>query len=348
MIRAKGIVFDTGFLYGGGSSRERFDPIIVARELGIIHDDLHCSAVRVTGGDPARLETAAELAAAAELEVWFSPFTADQTTDELLELLRDCADRAERLRREGAAVVFVAGGEISLMTKGFLPGETLTERLALLETPQELRAVVAQVPARVNAFLSTAVANARSRFGGKITYASVGQLERVDWTPFDVVSLDSYRSAEVADRYREGIRAFVAEWRGRGKPVAITEFGCTTHRGAADKGARGGNIVVWDGPRPVGLDGEYVRSEAEQAAYVRELVDLFAAEGVDSTFAFTFASYALPHRAAPRDDLDLASYGVVKVLEDGGGATYPGMPWEPKEAFYALADAYSGDHGQAK
>jgi hypothetical protein len=341
-MRGKGIVYDTGFLYGGGSSREHFDPSIVARELQIIRDDLHCNAVRVTGGDPTRLQTAAELAAAAGLEVWFSPFTGDQTPDELLKLLRDCAERAERLRQQGAAVVFVTGGEIALMTKGFLPGDTLPERLALLESPQQLRAAIPQVPSRINAFLSTAIAEVRSRFGGKLTYASVGHLERVEWTSFDFVSLDSYRSAEVADRYREGIRALVSEWRQRGKPVAITEFGCTTHRGAADKGARGSNIVQWDGATPVRLDGEYVRDEAEQAVYLRELVNLFDAEGVDSAFAFTFASYQLPHRAGPREDLDMASYGVVKVFADRGAEAYPDMPWEPKQGFYALADAYRG------
>jgi hypothetical protein len=28
----------------------------------------------------------------------------------------------------------------------------------------------------------------------------------------------------------------------------------------------------------------------------------------------------------PREDLDLASYGIVKVLEDGHGEAYPDMP----------------------
>jgi hypothetical protein len=52
-----------------------------------------------------------------------------------------------------------------------------------------------------------------------------------------------YRSREVAGRFRAGIRALVAG----GKPVAITEFGCATHHGAADQGARGGMIVEWNG-----------------------------------------------------------------------------------------------------
>jgi hypothetical protein len=58
---------------------------------------------------------------------------------------------------------------------------------------------------------------------------------------------------------------------------------------------------------------------------------------VDSTFVFTFANYALPHRDGPREDLDIASYGIVKVLENRPGDTYPDMAWEPKAAFTAVA-----------
>jgi hypothetical protein len=162
--------------------------------------------------------------------------------------------------------------------------------------------------------------------------------EGVDWTPFDIIAVDLYRSVEVADRFAAGVRSLVA----RGKPVAITEFGCATYRGAADKGARGGFIIEWDNDTvtPIRLDGDYIRDEGEQAAHLRDLLAIFDAEGVDTVLAFTFASYNLPHRGAPRDDLDLASYGVVKVLEDRRGQTYPDMAWEPKAAFAALADYY--------
>ncbi len=175
----------------------------------------------------------------------------------------------------------------------------------------------------------------RQRFGGKLTYASLW-FERVDWTRFDFISVDAYRSTEIADQYRAAVRSLVAQ----GVPVAITEFGCTTHRGAADRGGRGSMIVEWNGANPIRLDGEYIRDEAEQAAHLRELLDLFDAERVDTAFANTFASYHLPHRGDPRADLDMASFGVVKVLEDRRGDTYPDMPWEPKRAFSALADRY--------
>ncbi len=56
-------------------------------------------------------------------------------------------------------------------------------------------------------------------------------------------------------------------------------------------------------------------------------------------------STQLPHRPdrGPRDDLDMASYGIVKVLESGRGETYPDTRWEPKAAFAAIADFYRAD-----
>lgn len=336
-MRARGITYDTGFIHGE-ISRQSFDVGVVRRELTIIRDDLHCNAVRVLGGDPDRLETAATIAAELGLEVWFSPFVCDLTEAEMLDLLRDCAERAEGVRRTGAEVVFVAGGELTLTNHGFLPGDTIEQRIALLNDPATLRAAMREARQRLDAFLGTAVAAVRERFGGKVTYAAIHPLEGIDWEPFDFVSIDLYRTAEVADRLELGVRHLV----GKGKPVAITEFGCATYKGAADRGARAGEVIEWsDGGAPVRLDGAYVRDEADQAACVRELLGIFDAAGVDSTFVFTFAAYNLPHRDGdPRDDLDLASYGIVKVVESDGGETYPGLGWEPKAAFTAVAGTY--------
>ncbi|HEX5287326.1 MAG TPA: hypothetical protein VFX25_00530 [Streptosporangiaceae bacterium] len=58
----------------------------------------------------------------------------------------------------------------------------------------------------------------------------------------------------------------------------------------------------------------------------------------------TAALDSLPHRpdGDPRLDLDLASPGIVRVLEGGSGRAYPGLPWEPKQAFTAVAESYRG------
>ncbi|GAA0326942.1 hypothetical protein NE235_09125 [Actinoallomurus spadix] len=334
-MRRYGIGYDTGFINLGVSTRQVLDPEVVRREMRVIREDLHCDAVRVTGSDPERLELAATLAAEAGLEVWFSPFTCDLSTDELLDVLADCAERAERLRRGGAEIVLVTGAELSLFTKGFLPGDVCMDRIdALLTRPD--REALAALPGRMNDFLAKAVDVVRRRFTGKITYASV-HLEGVDWTPFDFVSIDSYRTKEIAAGFAEGVRALVEA----GKPVAITEFGAPTYRGAADRSSIAWDVIEWEGATPIRLNGDYVRDEAEQAAHLRELLEIFDAEGVDSAFVHTFAQYHLPHRSGDlRDDLDLASYGVVKVIEDGDGRTLTGLPWEPKAAFSALADHY--------
>jgi len=343
-MRGKGINFDTGLLSAGTTTREPFDPEIVRREMRVIRDDLHCTAVRITGGDPNRLEIAAEYAAEAGLEVWFCPFTNGLTQEALLELLADCANRAERIRRTGAEVVFLTGSEVSLFTQGFFPGETLEERLALIADPVRVRAAIGEVRARMKEFLRRAVDVVRARFAGKVSYASL-PFEGVDWSLFDIIATDAgYRTKENAAHYRESIRAFVALGRSQGKPVAITEFGCSTYRGASDSGRDPAfSVIVWDDDgRAAKLNGEYIRDEHEQATYLRELLEVFAAEGVDTAFVYTFARYDFPHRDQPLVDIDIASAGIVKVL-DGRRARqgrYRDMPWEPKAAFQTLADWY--------
>lgn len=345
-MRAKGINYDTGFLSAGTSTHEPFDAELVRREMRVIRNDLHCSAVRITGGIPERLEIAASYAADAGLEVWFCPFTNSLTIDALLELLADCAERAERIRQRGAEVVFLTGSEVSLMTVGFFPGATLEERVALLADPTRVRAMIPDVRARMRDFLRRAVGVVRARFGGKVSYASL-PFEGVDWAQFDIIATDAgYRTRTTSATFRESIRAYVAQGRSHGKAVAITEFGCATYRGAADNAGRDPSfsLIVWgeDG-RARGLRETLTRDEAEQAAYLREVLEVFETEGVDAAFVYTFARYDLLHRDDPRLDLDMASLGIVKVLDDPSALSvrrYPDLPWEPKAAFDVLAEYY--------
>ncbi|MFE3187547.1 hypothetical protein ACFXHA_00975 [Nocardia sp. NPDC059240] len=345
-MRAKGMTYDTGFLSNGQASRTDFDPETVRRELTIIRDDLHCNAVQIVGGDADRLELAARFAAELGLEVWFSPYPLELSNTEILSLFADCARRAERLRQAGAEVVFVTGVELSLMNPEFLPGDTVWERLeSLLGDPYARNERVGELVARLNAFLAEAVTVVRAHFGGKLTYCAI-PFERIDWTPFDIMSIELIRSAEVADQFPAGVRDLVAQ----GKPLAITGFGTATWRGAADIAPRSNEIVEYDPATgaAIRLNGDYARDEAGQAAYLSELLEIFDNAGVDSTFVFLFALHSHPHRpdGDPRDDLDRASLGIVKVLEDRHGTAYPDMTWEPKTAFTAVAARYNGDADQ--
>jgi hypothetical protein len=337
-MRIHGINYDTGVLPGGRSSRLAFDPEVVRREMEIIAGDLRCGAVRITGGDPERLTIAGERAADAGLEVWFSPFPFDLTIEEMRPLLADCADRAASLRRRGAEVVLVTGCELTTSAAGLLPGATGEDRLAsLVSGDPALAASYGELTARLNDFLAEAAADARgrARFDGRVTYAS-GAWEPVDWRPFDVVSIDAYRDAGNAATFEADLRGLLAH----GRPVVATEFGCCTYRSAGDRGAMGW-MIVDQRSAPPRLNGEYVRDEGEQVAYLRDLLRIFETAGLDGAFWFTFAHYEKPHRADPARDLDMASYGVVRVLEEGTGRAHPGLRWEPKAAFGALAEAYS-------
>lgn len=331
-MRGKGINYDTGFLPGNHDSRPVFDEAVVAAEMRVIARELGCTAVRVSGSKPQRISIAAEAAASEGLEVWFAPFPPELSTAELIELFRDCADRAEQLRRGGARVVLVAGCELTLFNPGFLPGANSYDRIARLAKPgPRLYTAFARLPKRLNAFLGEAVDAVRDRFGGPLTYAA-GTWEPVDWSRFDIVAVDAYRDARNARSFRADLRK---QFR-HGKPVVATEYGCCPYVGAADKGGLGWDIADYDEGGMPRLKGRYERDESEQVGYMRELNRIFVEEGLDLAFWFTFAGYHQPTNSDPGLDVDLASYGLVSMLPEGPGSGYEGLGWRPRLSFDAM------------
>jgi hypothetical protein len=324
-MRVFGMNYDTGFVSGGSTTHEPFDPDTVRRDLRVIRDELHCDAVRITGGVQDRLELAAGLAAEAGLEVWYCPFTNGLDRDALMAFVLDGAERAERLRQTGASVVYLTGSEIAVFTDDFLPGRDLAERMALFTDPERLREAVPAARAAVHDFLTEALPEVRKRFGGPVGYASL-PMESVDWAPFDLIASDAgYRDANSAAAFSQTLAAAV----GQGKPYAATEFGCCTYRGA---GEVAGNLepVTYDARgRATTLTAELERDEEGQARYVLDLLRDYEAGGVEAAFVYTFANRHLPTTDDPALDFDLASRGIVRVLPDGS--------WVPKAAFHALA-----------
>ncbi|MEU1199118.1 hypothetical protein ABZ446_23250 [Streptomyces sp. NPDC005813] len=318
-MRARGINYDTGTFPGDRLTRKSFDSEAVRREMAVIAGELHCDAVRVSGRDGERLGIAARNAADAGLEVWFSPFPVDLSPEDVLAFLADCARRAEALRQDGAQVVFVTGCELSAFAHGFLPGDTHLDRLhAMATADMQWWLSLDAVPERLNAFLARAAATVRAHFGGRITYAS-GPWEPVDWEPFDLVGIDAYRSAENADTFRAHLRESLAH----GKPLAVTEYGTCAYLGAGDLGG-----MAWQPPQGA------VPDEDEQVRYLTELLDVFEDEGVDTALWFSFANYDKPR------DRDIASYGVVRMLDD--------THWEPKKVFHAMAARHRLPRGRSE
>ncbi|WP_427892642.1 hypothetical protein ACQHIV_07035 [Kribbella sp. GL6] len=324
-----GVNYDTGFVYGGRNTRRRFDIDAVRNDLSVIAEQLHAPAVRISGDDPDRLTAAAEAALAVGLEVWFSPMPVDLEPTEFVPYLADCAARAEVLRQNGE-VVMVLGCELTLFCKGFVPGETSQERIALMSDPATWTDPVKVAGFQAGLTRWTTVqadlaAAARKVFGGRITYAA-GLWEDVNWDLFDIVAVDAYRDAQNAATFTDEL-ASRHKW---GKPVVATEFGCCTYRGAADRGGLGWAIVDAKSDPPT-LDGPYERREEEQVEYLMDLVEEFERINLAAAFWFSFAGFELPHRPGdPRHDLDLAAYGLVAVDDDGN--------WTPKQVFGKLAE----------
>jgi hypothetical protein len=334
-IQRKGVCYDVGRVMLGQNWRPNFDPAVVHRELEIIHNDLHCNAVRLCGRDLERLTIAGEDALNQGFEVWLSPELWDHSPDETIEYIAEAAKRAEVLRKQQPdGLVFSVGSEATLFMQGIVAGNNVLERLGNPSFWETVRSGAHNAP--LNAFLSKANQAARQHFKGKVTYASV-PLESVDWSQFDFVSTDLYRDARTREIFTDLLGRFFAYQ----LPVVITEFGCCTYHGASDAGGMGWGILDHE-KTPLQLKGDYVRDEAEQAQELTEVLTIYDQGGVEGTFVMTFVDQLYPHREEPRYDLDMASYSLVKSYEGRHGTTYADMPWEPKEAFKAVGDYYGG------
>lgn len=268
MMKRRGVSYDVGRVLGI-NWRPTFDPDVVRGELTVIHDDLHCNAVRICGRDLGRLVTASSIALDLGFEVWLSTELWNKSQKTTLAYLGRAAKAAETLRQKAPdRVVLSVASEATLFTMGIIPGRTLTLRLAYLFREFDSGKHVAPL----RSFLQEAVETARSTFGGPLTYASL-IFEDVDWALFDLVGVDHYREARVKDRYVEMLAPRFAT----GKPVIITEFGMRTYRDADTSGALGfgvtdpKSLVLHRLPaaarfiRPHIKKGDYIRDEEYQA-----------------------------------------------------------------------------------
>lgn len=339
-MKYKGINYDIGTkTITGRVTRETFDINNIAKEIGIIKNELHCNAIRISGLDIDRIAVTAELALKQGLTVWFSPTLHYDTQDNTLQYIIEGARAAEKLRRNYTNIIYIIGCELSLFTEGFIEGKTGEERTKKMFSPlsvvKNLLGIKRSYNKKLNAFLTTAVTEVKKQFKGQVSYAS-GTWEKVNWNLFDIVGIDHYRAIYNKALYTKQIQ----EYKKIGKPVSIMEFGCCTYKGADDKGATGWAIVDWKKEKPE-LTGDYKRDEETQAQYLLDLLDIFKAEDVYAAFVFTFITSNYTYSDDPKYDLDMASYGIVKAMGNGGKKYYSNLPWLPKLAFMKLGEYYA-------
>ena len=163
------------------------------------------------------------------------------------------------------------------------------------------------------------------------------------------MGVDHYRDSRIKDRYVEMLQPLLST----GKPVIITEFGMRTFHGAESSGALGFGVtdptrlalhtlpVIGRFVRPR-LKGTFQRDEAMQARELAETLDELERAGVAGALLSTFVTPEGTTDDDPLYDLDMDSMSLVKSLPDGRhGTVYPDMPWEPKEAFAAVANHFA-------
>lgn len=339
-----GIVYDVGLQFTPGNfSVTDFNLDLVKYDMSVISKILHANAVRIEGEDINRLVETSKIAHDYEMKVFFNPWIMNVGEKETVAYMIEAAKAAEELRLQGFDLIFVAGCEYSLFNNGIFEGTSIMERLdsfiSLAKEKSELikTDILQKKNEKLNKILSNISNAVRLNFKGDVTYSS-GTWETVDWNFFDIVGVDYYRYTQTDEEYINGVKNYLKY----NKPVIVMEVGCCTYIGAAKRGGGGFTILKGNNPDGTGIyEGGKppVRSEKEQADYIQSQINLLKKSDVDGVFIFEFSMPATPYREQGFD-ADLTSFAVVKTYPNDDLRSQNLPPWEPKEAFYVIADEY--------
>lgn len=331
-VRHRGVMYEviTGESPATGWHADR-----MRADLRAVRNDLHANTVSVFGDGVDRLAATASEAAERGLNVWLQPRLADRPHGEILDHLAATGEHAERLRRQGADVHLSVGCEFMLFVPGIVPGDDALERIKNLLAGTYDPELTQR---RLTRFISRAAKVGRSVFHGPLTYGAAHE-DRVDWDLFDIVSVNYYSYFP----QRAGYVAELTPYLRPGKPVAITECGTCTYRGAPEAGGMGWDVIDYETGE---IKGDLVRSERTQAAYLSDVLDVFESMNLYASLVYNFVSPDAPHRPGdPRHDQDMASYSLTKTLKDDPDDPDSGWHWEPKESFHAVARHYGRGRG---
>lgn len=347
-IGIRGVVYDVGLMYGGTTlSVETFNREQIRYDMNVISNILRCNAVRIEGEDLNRLESAARIAHEHGLKIFFNPWKMGADSKMTVSYMKEAAKVAEKLRKEGIDIVFVAGCEYTLFSKGAFPGESFDDRFNWLvslfaDGSQESREngilQIEQCCVELNKILSRMCKAIRKEFKGQVTYSS-GTWENVDWSLFDIVGADYYRRGETDAEYMAGVERY----KSIGKPVIVMEMGCCAYKGAAPRGGEGFAVFqgVDENGKPVyegGIKPE--RSEREQADYIETQISLLDKAAADGVFVYVFRYPIYPYNKEGID-YDMVSYALVKSFDKESAKAKSIPAWEPKEAFFRLGSIYT-------
>ena len=341
-MKIKGMNYDIGieFVYGDPNSKINvFNKQYFKRDLEIIRDELHCNAIRLSGTDVQDMLDGTEMVLQAGLDCWTSPHYIDAPLQDVEDKTQELAVGLEKLRTKypDNEVVIIYGCEMHHFAP-FLPGNNYSERLASFAQPDSQK-TLAEASAKLNAYFARVIPKMREVFGGRITYTTV-TFETLDWTPFDIICLDQYKSMYNRDTFKQEVAPFIELAKAQNKTFVIPETGYCCFKGCSDYGAAGFMILY-----PVGdgkVNQEMERAEKEREEAFTDVLTEIAELDVEGVFPFTFVYSQMPHvENDPIHDLDMAGFGITKTYTGGKrGSVFEGVNWDPKEAFYAIKDFF--------
>ncbi|UED83950.1 abortive infection protein [Streptomyces profundus] len=333
VLPVRGVCYDAGVRYAKDfHSRPHWHPDDVRRDMTAIRDDLSCNAVSIMATDPRRLIEAADIAAELGLHAWLQPRLIEARHGAIESVMRELGPAAERLSSRHGRVGINVGCELTLTSRGIVPGRSFDHRGERL--PRLIGKRKHKFDRALNGLLDRLVTAVRESFGGPITYGA-GDWESVDWSRFGYVGLDTYRDERNAAFYTDQVKRHVEA----GKPVLITEFGSCAYRGAAERGGSGYDVFDHR-TDPPSITADVIRDEQVQADYLTESIDALTSAAVHGTFVFAFSEPMLVHTDDPTTDADLASFGIVKITRPAGPGPDESEQWTPKAALHAVARRY--------
>lgn len=334
-----GVVYDVGLMFGGKNlSVSNFRKEQVVYDMSIIKHVLNCNTVRIEGENLDRLSIATEEAHKQGLKVLFNPWKMEADSATTVDYMIRASKVAEKLRLEGADLIFVTGCEYTLFNRGVFPGDTFDKRIAWLMKLGSMPNPMEEIQGKkLNLILQSMASQVRKNYHGKIVYSS-GAWETVDWTNFDYVGVDYYHNNESDEQYIEGLNRY----KSIGKPVIVMEMGCCAYQGAAERGGNGfsvfkgvdsnGNGIYEGGKKPV-------RDESVQADYISKNIDLLQKAGASGIMVYVF-SYPIYPYSKTGVDYDMVAYSLVKSFPSTDARNKQIPSWEPKEAFYRVGEIF--------
>lgn len=332
----KGINYNAGIEYAPSSPRAgKIDIDSLKKDLAIIKD-LGCNAIRMYGSHLDKLKLYSEEALKEGFELWISPRLINGNEKDTVSFVKESARLSEGLRKQYKNVVLMVGNELFMDSIVIFNAPMIFNRAEYLQKyikytfilkgkpDEKAEKFISESDKALKAFLAKLAKGARKYFHGKITYASM-PWEKVDWDMFDIVSSNLYKNQWNSAYYGGELQKL----KSYGKPAAITEVGICAYKGASKLGGSSHNIVNY--PERT-IKEEIIRDEQEQADYLKELIKLYMKEKLYAAFIFDFKEEWKTYSHEPRKDLDLSSYGIVKVMPDGKIV--------PKKAFSVVKKLY--------